>query len=1106
MLSEKISAEEEHLWYKDAIIYELHIKAFYDSNGDGIGDFKGLLEKLDYLQDLGITAIWLLPFYPSPLRDDGYDIADYYTINPSYGDIKIFEQLINEAHKRDLKVITELVINHTSDQHPWFQRARKAEAGSPERDYYVWSDDPNKYKDTRIIFTDTEPSNWSWDPVAKSYYWHRFFAHQPDLNYDNPAVQKEVFKILDYWMNMGVDGFRLDAVPYLFERDGTNCENLPETHDFLKKLRAHVDANFQNKLLLAEANMWPEDSVAYFGNGDECHMNYHFPIMPRIFMSVKMEDRYPIIDIIDQTPEIPESCQWAIFLRNHDELTLEMVTDEERDYMYKVYTKDSQARINVGIRHRLAPLLENNRHKIELMNVLLFSLPGTPVIYYGDEIGMGDNYYLGDRDGVRTPMQWNANKNAGFSTANPHKLYLPVIIDPEYRYEAINVEAQQMNSSSLLWWMKRIIAMRKKYKAFGRGKISFLSPSNAKIIAYTRTYMDEHILVLANLSRFPQAAELDLKGYENYTPVEVFSHNKFPRIASDSYLFTLGPYGYYWFLLEPEKKQEEEKLIMLALMMEDWETLSSTRILQKLEIKILPAYMQRCRWFGGKGRVVQGLRVQDLIHIPIDDLPAALLTIEVTYNEGLPEVYQLPLAFLALTDEDYKNLPEKALIANLQLNENVGVLIDAVYSDAYRNALFRFIQQSRKLKLTNGSLYFYIAENTAAPFVEGAINSRVLNAEQSNTSLIYNNKYFLKLYRKLDHTINPDLEITRNLTDKTNFKNSPRFVGAIEWLSPDNRQMVLGMMQEVVANEGDAWEYTRDVLDRYFERVMVRPPGMKPEMVCEDLAQPLEFESFSDPMKEIVGSLSPQLMALLGHRTAEMHLALASHPEEKDFELEPFSLHYQRSLYSSLQSQTRASFDNLQKSIAQLPEDIQDEAREVLEMKGEVLQQFKRIFDHKINTMKIRTHGDFHLGQVLWTGKDFIIIDFEGEPARAYSERRLKRSPLRDVAGMIRSFHYQSYSRLIENGKDISRYELEEWADCWYNYISRFYLQSYRQHVQNNDFIPDNEEDFRILLDTFLLEKAVYELNYELNNRPDWVLIPLRGIKSIIKKNHGKAN
>jgi maltose alpha-D-glucosyltransferase / alpha-amylase len=477
------------------------------------------------------------------LRDDGYDIADYYSINPTYGNIASFKRFLKEAHKRNLKVITELVINHTSDQHPWFQRARRAKPGSAYRNYYVWSDDPEKYKDARIIFNDFEQSNWTWDDVADQYYWHRFYSHQPDLNFDNPRVQKEIFRILDYWFDMGVDGFRLDAIPYLFQRENTNCENLPETHVFLKKLRKHVDSKYKGKLLLAEANMWPEDSAAYFGDGDECHMNYHFPIMPRMFMALKMEDRYPLTDIFDQTPDIPETCQWAMFLRNHDELTLEMVTDEERDYMYKVYTKDPKAKINMGIRHRLAPLLDNNRRKIELMNYLLFSLSGTPVLYYGDEIGMGDNYYLGDRDGVRTPMQWSADRNAGFSEANPQKLYLPVILDPEYHYDAVNVETQLNNPSSLIWWMKRVIGMRKQFKAFSRGNIKFLSPTNSKVLAFLRIYKDETILVIANLSRYSQAIELDLQDYKEAIPIEVFSNNKFPAIKEASYLITLGPTG-----------------------------------------------------------------------------------------------------------------------------------------------------------------------------------------------------------------------------------------------------------------------------------------------------------------------------------------------------------------------------------------------------------------------------------------------------------------------------------------------------------------------------------------------------------------------------------
>src|SRR5689334_11417251 len=547
------------LWYKDAIIYEMHVKTFCDSDGDGMGDFRGVIEKLDYLQELGITAIWLLPFYPSPLRDDGYDIADYFDVNPNFGTLDDFRAFLDAAHQRNLRVITELVINHTSDQNSWFQQSRRAPPGSPEREFYVWSDTPEKYNEARIIFKDFETSNWTWDPVAKAYYWHRFYSHQPDLNFDNPAVHGMVEKVCDYWLDMGVDGLRLDAIPYLYERENTSCENLPETHDYLRKLRAHVDAKFPNRMLLSEANQWPEDAVAYFGKGDESHMNFHFPLMPRMFMALQMEDRFPIIDILDQTPAIPDNCQWAMFLRNHDELTLEMVTDEERDYMRRVYATDPVARINLGIRRRLAPLLANSRRKIELLNTLLFSMPGTPVLYYGDEIGMGDNFYLGDRNGCRTPMQWSSDRNAGFSRANPQQLYLPITIDPEYHYEAINVENQQKNLSSLLWWMRRVIAMRKNFRAFSRGSLEFLFPENSKVLAFLRRYENETVLVVVNLSRFAQSAEIDLSSVAGSVPIEMFSRNHFPPIKKAPYILTIGPHGHFWFAFQPQKEKRQTK-------------------------------------------------------------------------------------------------------------------------------------------------------------------------------------------------------------------------------------------------------------------------------------------------------------------------------------------------------------------------------------------------------------------------------------------------------------------------------------------------------------------------------------------------------------------
>src|SRR4051794_26062749 len=616
----------DDLWYKDGIIYQTHVRAFYDSNNDGIGDFRGLMEKLDYLQELGVTTIWILPFYPSPLRDDGYDIADYYEVNPNYGTLEDFQAFLAAAHERGLKVITELVINHTSDQNPWFQKSRRAKRGSPWRDFYVWSDTPTKYKDARIIFKDYETSNWAWDPVAKAYYWHRFYSHQPDLNFDNPAVHDALIKVLDFWMNMGVDAFRLDAIPYLYEREGTTCENLPETHEFLKKLRAHIDKKFPGRMLLAEANQWPEDSRPYFGDGDECHMAFNFPVMPRMYMAVAQEDRFPIVDIMAQTPAIPPNCQWALFLRNHDELTLEMVTDEDRDYMWRTYAADKDARINLGIRRRLAPLMQNHRGRIHLMNGLLFSFPGTPIIYYGDEIGMGDNIYLGDRNGVRTPMQWSADRNAGFSRANPQKLYLPAIIDPHYHYEQLNVEVQQASPHSLLWWMKRLIAMRKRYRAFGRGTMEFLLPENRKILAFVRRFKEETILVVANLSRLVQTFELDLAEFKAMVPVELSGGTRFPEVGDRPYFLNLGPFAFYWFTLERQTADAvSEELASLGA-----RTLSEVfaeRNRAALE-RALTGSLRTRRWFGGKARTISSVAMRDRIALPSDAGVLAVVEVE----------------------------------------------------------------------------------------------------------------------------------------------------------------------------------------------------------------------------------------------------------------------------------------------------------------------------------------------------------------------------------------------------------------------------------------------------------------------------------------------
>ncbi|MDX2001922.1 MAG: maltose alpha-D-glucosyltransferase [Chitinophagales bacterium] len=1098
------TSKNDPLWYKDAIIYELHIKAFRDANGDGIGDFEGLFEKLDYLEELGVTAIWLLPFYPSPLRDDGYDIANYYDINPSYGTLKDFRRFVREAHRKGMKVITELVLNHTSDQHPWFQRARKAPKNSRYRNYYVWNDDQEKYKDTRIIFTDTETSNWTWDPIAKQYYWHRFFSHQPDLNYDSPDVQQEVFRIIDFWLEMGVDGFRIDAVPYLFEREGTNCENLPETHVFLKKLRKHIDDHFPGTMLLAEANMWPEEAAAYFGEGDECQMNYHFPLMPRMFMSIRMEDRYPITDIFEQTPAIPENCQWAMFLRNHDELTLEMVTDEERDYMYKVYAKDLMARINVGIRHRLAPLLDNNRRKIELMDILLFSMPGTPVIYYGDEIGMGDNFYLGDRDGVRTPMQWNADRNGGFSIANPQKLYLPTILDPEYTYEAVNVETQQKNPSSLLWWVRRVINMRKRFKAFGRGGIQFLSVSNHKVLAFIRSYEDEHILVVANLSRFSQAAELDLKEFKGYITEEIFSQNRFPDIRDEGYWITLGPHGYYWFQLKPEQASLQSEGNLPTLQLDTWDSLANKHQLLRLESRVLPAYLQSVRWFGGKARGIQRIKILETIPFPMKKEQVWWLIMEVTFFDGLPEMYQLPLAFVAgsAMKKFTENHP-KSIVSNIQVGNEKGIMVDALYKTDFQKELLYMLAFKKKMRNNGYEIEFSSHSNVKQVLKdhEEKMGIKMLGVEQSNTSLNFGNQFFLKLYRKIDQAINPDVEVTRFLTERAHFPSTPSYLGAISYTSK-GQPIMLGMLSELVPNHGDAWEYFKEAIKRYMETIMTDGAESIPANVMEALPPYFEFEKLSPAWQALIGSNQADMVDKLGMRTAEMHIALASKTTEPGFESEPFSLHYQRGLYSAMQSLVRSNFQLLEKTLAKLPETLQEEAKTVLGRKNEVLAIFKNIYQHKITTNKIRIHGDYHLGQVLFTGKDFMIIDFEGEPARAYSERRLKRSPLRDVAGMIRSFHYVAYSALLNNtgAPDPNIRNADKWAEDWYRNISAIFLNAYMEGTQGREFIPREENDTQLLLEIYLLEKAVYELGYELNNRPDWVAIPLRSISYILNK------
>jgi maltose alpha-D-glucosyltransferase/alpha-amylase len=1104
-------SRDDPLWYKDAIVYELHVRAFSDSNADGTGDFRGLTERLDYLQDLGVTAIWLLPFYPSPWKDDGYDIADYSAIHPVYGEMQDFRRFMREAHGRGLRVINELVINHTSDQHPWFKRARTAKPGSAAHDFYVWSDTPDRYREARIIFKDFEYSNWAWDPIAHRYYWHRFYSHQPDLNFDNPAVHNAIFKVMDFWFRMGVDGMRLDAIPYLYEREGTNCENLPETHVFLKKLRTHLDRAFRGRMFLAEANQWPEETVPYFGQGDECHMSFHFPVMPRLFMAIHMEDRFPIVDILKQTPPIPENCQWATFLRNHDELTLEMVTDEERDYMYRMYASDPQARINLGIRRRLAPLLQNNRRKIELMNALLFSLPGTPVLYYGDEIGMGDNIYLGDRNGVRTPMQWSGDRNAGFSRANPQRLYLPVIVDPEYHYEAVNVETQLANPSSLLWWTRRLIALRKRFRAFGRGSIEFINPDNRKVLAFIRRFEDEHVLVVANLSRFVQYARLGLSRFAGSVPIEVFGRNEFPPLTDQPYFLTLGPHSFYWFQLQPslaERRAPAETIVVrplpVAALMELPELLQGEARSQ-LE-RVLPSQLLTKRWFQGKARALRDVRLTDFVPVAADQLDAHIAFLRVEYIEDAPETYVLPLS-LATGDaaRALVRAADRDVITELTQGDRHAVLFDALGEPAFRTALLSLAAGRRRVHGEFGELHGFATgplRNVAEELEIGP--SRLIAAEQSNSSIVYGTDVILKLYRRLEEGTSLDLEIGRFLTDH-GFANTPAVLGAIEYVCERQQTRTVAVVQRYVSNEGNAWELTIDTLGAFFEHAAAA--GGPPPPIRPDPRAILRRTVDSPQARNLVGTYAEDAR-ILGKRTAEMHLALASDPDDAAFAPEPFTMFYQRSLYQSMRNLTGRVLQQLGARVNSLPRHSQALAQEVLALESRLLDRFRRIIDHKVNAIRFRCHGDYHLGQLLYTGNDFFITDFEGEPIRPLSERRIKRSPLRDVAGMLRSFHYAANVCLLEQQEGAAGApatglvlaHVEPWARFWYSAVAAIFLEAYLAAAAAGAFLPADTADIALLLDAYLLEKAVYELSYELNNRPDWSAIPLTGLLEMLKE------
>ena len=1094
---------QDRLWYKDAIIYQLHVKAFNDADNDGIGDFAGLTQRLDYIQELGVNTVWILPFYPSPLRDDGYDIAEYTAVNPSYGSLEDFKHFLDECHRRGLRVITELVINHTSDQHPWFQRARKAPPGSPERDFYVWSDTDQKYQGTRIIFCDTEKSNWTWDQEAGAYFWHRFYSHQPDLNFDNPQVLEEVLNVMRFWLDLGVDGLRLDAVPYLKEREGTNNENLPETHDVLKAIRAEIDRSYSDRMLLAEANQWPEDVLPYFGDpekgGDECHMAFHFPLMPRIYMAIAMEDRHPIADIMRQTPDIPDGCQWAIFLRNHDELTLEMVTDKERDYLWDFYASDRRMRINQGIRRRLAALLDNDRRKIELLNSLLMSMPGTPLIYYGDEIGMGDNIYLGDRDGVRTPMQWSPDRNGGFSRADPARLYLPALQDPVYGYQALNVEAQGRSPSSLLNWMRRLIAVRQQRKElFGRGEFKLLYPGNRKVLAYLRCREtgDGHEIVMcvANLSRSAQAVELDLKHFKGRVPVEMLGRTAFPPIGDLPYLLTLPAYGFYWFMLAAEAElptwhettPEPIPDLMTLIVREGWQAFATGRSLHELSHDVLTAFLPKQRWFGAKDRTITSVQIPGTAHLPGPGDGFMLARLDIGLSGDGTQTYFMPLAMSWEENAGGAGWPLLPYtLAKVRRGPKPGALFDAVQCDAFVLGLLSALREGRELPASDGTVRFTPTVRMDTLVLPDNPEIRRMGVEQSNSSVLVEEHAVVKVLRHLTPGIHPELEVSRFLTEVAGFANSPPLLGAVEHVAADGTVTALAVAHGFVRNQGDGWSSTVEELERGLDEIRL------------GVDVPVE--------EEVMGgrfAMHMQMVATLGRRTAEMHCAFATRSGDPAFEPETATAEDLRAWAERARAQAEAAFAVLPGVLARVPDTVRGDVEELIARRDAVMERLAGFESLPGPIMKTRIHGDYHLGQVLRAQNDWYIIDFEGEPSKSMEERRAKHSPLRDVAGMLRSFNYAAWAALFHldeaGGEPGSACRVLDAARDWERRSLSTFLEAYRGGIAGCPSWPRDEAVAHRLLSLFLMEKALYEIGYEAANRPGWLGIPVKGVLGLL--------
>jgi len=1067
------------LWYKDAVIYQLHVKSFFDSNGDGVGDFPGLIQRLEYLAELGVNCLWLLPFYPSPRRDDGYDIAEYRGVHPEYGKLSDVRRFIQEAHSRGIRVITELVINHTSDQHPWFQKARKAKKGSAARNFYVWSDTDHAYADTRIIFLDTEKSNWTWDEEAKAYFWHRFYSHQPDLNFDNPQVLKAVLSVMRFWLDMGIDGLRLDAIPYLVEREGTSNENLEETHDILRKIRAELDRSYPDRLLLAEANMWPEDTMQYFGaKADECQMAFHFPLMPRMYMAIAQEDRFPITDIMRQTPVIPESCQWAIFLRNHDELTLEMVTDKERDYLWETYASDRRARINLGIRRRLAPLMERDRRRIELMNHLLLTMPGTPVIYYGDEIGMGDNIHLGDRDGVRTPMQWSSDRNGGFSRADPANLVLPPVQDPLYGFQAINVEAQWRDPHSLLNWTRRTLAVRGKHQAFGRGAQRFLRPMNRKVLAYLREFEGESILCVANVSRSAQAVELDLSEFAGRVPVELSGGTPFPQIGQLTYLLTLPPYGFSWFLLSQEADAPAWSSATAGPLVEHHTfvlrgglgDIAAEPARTLLEDELLPSYLERRRWFQHKDHGVDAVTIN-----AFDPLPGAgeeTMFVELCVKTGAKnERYALPLT-VAWEDAAPNPFEAPLALARVRKGRRVGLLTDGLASPVLPRAMILGLKTDAVIDLASGGRLL-CRSTSAIETLDLGRNPPIdwPGAEQTNSTLLVDRQAVIKLFRHLIPGIHPEAEMSRVLTER-GFTGSPALLGDIIREDAAGQVYTVAVVQRFVDNQGDGWAWTLSQLSRIIDEGAT-PFGRD---------QPSVFASYVAFAK------------VLGRRVGEMHAILAQPSKDADFAPEAATP-------EDIDAWSAQATREIDKAIdilvgrEDLPEADQTLVRSLQAGRTKLVARLEGLARGGAKSPRIRIHGDLHLGQVLVAGADVQIIDFEGQPSHSIEQRREKLSPARDIAGLIRSFDYAAaqVSRDTQlNASPLTETKTRELLQRFRADAEAALMEGYAEGV--GGAMPAID---RGLVDFFTLEKAAYEIAYEAANRPDWLPIPLRGLAQL---------